>query len=774
MMKKILLSITILALLTISINQVINIFTEAFAQKDTSTISQKSTITSRLNAFGWDSYKKGKLEEAIYFFKKTLNIDPANQEAIYGLSWSYYKQKKFDKAAEGFKKLFKSDYKKSDVAIALFLISLKKKDMNQAKYYYSFLPKDTQKKYSFLLKRPKKKSKRVVKRVKKKPKPNTKLNNLFKVAKEKKWNECLKIIDTLPEKDKNRADVLKIAAWAYYNTNQPEKAKTIFLRLYEKDPKNPEIIKALSLCAFKTKDESLISKLLKENKHNKQLLQFRCDLLSQKILKASNNKNYDELISAYESFLNAGCEDKDHRNRELLAWSYFKKGDYNTSYKIFSDLDILGVKRASVKEGLMESLLALGDERQAWILADKLKNSSDKKDREIAANFYYRQNLPKVASFIDKNPLKPYYNAHSHFGSLKYNYVYIDGDSGTSKLYYQEIPKGELYYRAQENLGVGLGLINVLLQSGPIGERPWLGTPYLKDTITSAHSSVSGFVPYLYVEFEDKWRVDASISSTPIGGPVGAMPTFDFSYSDSTQTKSLSVFQRPVPRSMLSWVGQKDPYTKKYWGRVLSTGIEGAFKYDLKPLWISINARYSHLWGKNIWDNNEYSAGISLGKSTKTTYLSDFSYGIFAHFMHFDNNSNFYTYGHGGYFSPQFFVATGPFVHLSTKPGEKWLIEFDGALSYLNFYEEGSPFYPETKGLSGDYSSEHSSKIGYSAHLSTGYLIRSNIMLQAHAGINKSADFTQWHMGIGLKIFLEPRKGLLNFDILSRMDSLFQ
>ena len=716
---------------------------------------------SKLHAFGWDAFKEGNLNEAIFFFKKALEIDPEDLEARYGLAWIYFKQKKLVQAFNGFKWLFDKNYKKQDVAKALFFLSIKQKNYKRAKYYWTYLAKDEQKKYKYLLRK-----RRTFKRkigVTKQNRNLKKLEKIFALSKKKEWTKVIPLIESLPLTLKNRYDIQKIKAWAYFNTGKIKESKNIFLRLYKKRP-SKEFLTGLSLCAFKTKDLSLIKKLLKDHPYNKKLKEYLCNLKRQQLLDDFKNVN-KQFVENYKLFLDAGCMDEAYKIRELLGWYYLKNKDYYNSYKVFSDLDIL-ITRPSIHQGLMESTLGLKNDREAWLLAKRFSLSDYKEDRKIAADFYYKHNLPKRASFVYSDPSTPYFNAHSHFIGLMYNYSYIDGDAGTSKLYYQELPQLNFYYRVNSKLGAGIAIKNVLFQSGPIGESPWLGTPFMKKTITSGYSSVKGVIPSAYLEFENKWIIRGILSSSPIGGPVGALPTFHIKVQDPENTGSISFFQRSVSRSILSWVGQKDPYTGKYWGRVLSTGIEGFYNLNFRYFWLSFNARYSYLWGKEVWNNNEYSGGFSLGKTTSYGYLSDISYGIFTHLIHYDRNSNFYTYGHGGYFSPQFFVAIGPFIHLETKKGERWLIEFDGALSYLNFYEESSPLYPCTKGLPGRYLSKHSSKIGYSSHISAGYLITPQLMLGAHSGINKSADYTEWHIGVSLNFYFKPRRGLLDFDIV--------
>ncbi|MCA1743085.1 MAG: BCSC C-terminal domain-containing protein [Desulfovibrionales bacterium] len=238
---------------------------------------------------------------------------------------------------------------------------------------------------------------------------------------------------------------------------------------------------------------------------------------------------------------------------------------------------------------------------------------------------------------------------------------------------------------------------------------------------------------------------------------------------------SIELRQGSVMDSLLSAIGQKDPYSRKKWGRVVHSGIKANKNFDLQEsFWLSVQGEYDYYWGKNVADNHRLGGNVSLGQ-TRDLYGMEFSSGLSLTAFHYQNNQNFYTLGHGGYFSPDHFVLAGPFIRLLTPRCKDYWIDFSASLGWMNYKSSQAPHYrkvsqssllnmnvPARNDFQGKYPSEDKAGLAMTLELQGMKLLTRNLALGGMAGINNSSDHTQWQAGLMLRYFFDVREGFFN------------
>jgi len=177
-----------------------------------------------------------------------------------------------------------------------------------------------------------------------------------------------------------------------------------------------------------------------------------------------------------------------------------------------------------------------------------------------------------------------------------------------------------------------------------------------------------------------------------------------------------------------------------------------------------------HYWGENVWNNfsvsGDAAVGYSFPRATGTATL-----GGFVSSAHFDRNSDFYTMGHGGYFSPSFFFMAGPMVRFRTERSHTWALDVQASTGYLYYETDSSPVYPRDDSPE-KYPGDRFSGLGYSGSLRALKLLTPHWAAGAYAGMDKSSGYTRWSVGVSLSWFFQERKSL--GILIPRYEALFE
>ncbi|MBC3921103.1 BCSC C-terminal domain-containing protein, partial [Undibacterium sp. CY18W] len=154
--------------------------------------------------------------------------------------------------------------------------------------------------------------------------------------------------------------------------------------------------------------------------------------------------------------------------------------------------------------------------------------------------------------------------------------------------------------------------------------------------------------------------VRADIGSSPIGFPVqNVVGGLRWSGSDDGASLGIEIARRSVTDSYLSYAGAKDSLYGLTWGGVTRSGIKLDTSYDGEDGGVYANLGYYGLTGKNVAKNTmaEFGAG-AYWRAYKTKDFS-FTTGLGLTSFFYQKNLRYFTYGHGGYFSPKSYVSVG-------------------------------------------------------------------------------------------------------------------
>ena len=163
-------------------------------------------------------------------------------------------------------------------------------------------------------------------------------------------------------------------------------------------------------------------------------------------------------------------------------------------------------------------------------------------------------------------------------------------------------------------------------------------------------------------------------------------------------TAKLWVERKPVTDSVLSYAGTRDPVSGERWGQVMRTGGGISGSYDQDGNGAYGEAVYSRYRGRLVPNNTSFEANLGGYVRLFKGETSQLTGGINANYQAYDNNQNYFTYGHGGYFSPQSFVGIG-FPINYTLATDKLDVKANITPGFQSFKQEETALYPSEPGL---------------------------------------------------------------------------
>lgn len=157
----------------------------------------------------------------------------------------------------------------------------------------------------------------------------------------------------------------------------------------------------------------------------------------------------------------------------------------------------------------------------------------------------------------------------------------------------------------------------------------------------------------------DWGRLTADVGSTPLGFPITNI-VGGLAWNQplgNTMNMKLEASRRAVTDSVLSYAGVTDPITGTTWGGVIRNGGEAIVSYDDQTLGIYTKFAYGYYTGNNVPTNQSYEFTSGAYFRPVKDENQELKVGISATYLSYNQNLSYFTFGQGGYFSPQSFYS---------------------------------------------------------------------------------------------------------------------
>ncbi len=219
---------------------------------------------------------------------------------------------------------------------------------------------------------------------------------------------------------------------------------------------------------------------------------------------------------------------------------------------------------------------------------------------------------------------------------------------------------------------------------------------------------------------------------------------------------AMTAERRPVIDSLLSYVGATDRISGQKWGAVTKNGGGLNLSYDDGDAGLYAGVNYYSYLGDNVKSNNAITSSVGA-------YIRPYRYddrelktGVNISYMNFSKNLSYFSFGQGGYFSPQDYVSVSFPVEYSQHYGN-WNYKLGGAVGYQSYSQDESKYFPNNPALQAQleqyvrdgystessYAAQSKNGIGYNFKADGSYNLQKNMQIGGQVGYDTFGDYSE-------------------------------
>lgn len=478
------------------------------------------------------------------------------------------------------------------------------------------------------------------------------------------------------------------------------------------------------------------------------LKKVKVDYQHEKLYKYYSDAKYDSCYIYGNEVLN---ESDDIGYKKIHAWCAYRSEHYKEAEKMF---EVLNLRTDKTRDDIFAQFISAYRAKHfsnAKKLLDVLYIESTTQSEKIEiAQYYISLNEQKIAQEItsqivetkDREMLQRKINANYKYstnrvnafaGGVNYKNINIENGRHNFTEYYIPIDV-DIYDESTIHYYVDADVLQLSdeFKGSPQKTSYEYGLGWFYDqnklSAKTAFMANGGIkMPYLQAE----------IGTTPIGTDIQQRVTGKLLLHTMNEKYNLSlkVSRVAMDNSMISFVGDnlKDLATNENveWGRVVKSGAELELSYNA-PLSLNLNVGYyPKIEGYRVMDNSQKRVSASLTYSLPTKKYAYLDYSFLGVFDTYKKNSDFFTYGHGGYFSPQRFYLANFATDIASNISSTFYVKAKASVGYQYFKVDGADKFPikdsRTKGLSGSFSGYTKDGLIYKLNLASGIKIANNL-----------------------------------------------
>ncbi|MFD2752886.1 cellulose synthase subunit BcsC-related outer membrane protein [Comamonas terrae] len=286
--------------------------------------------------------------------------------------------------------------------------------------------------------------------------------------------------------------------------------------------------------------------------------------------------------------------------------------------------------------------------------------------------------------------------------------------------------------------------------------------PSARYPTTGAHSKADGYnVGFGYQADRWQWDIGTTGAGMPVTNVVGGIAHTgdwrDIGYR-------VEVSRRPLTGSLLSYGGAHDPITGQTWGGVVATGVSARASTDVGGFAASLSGNYAALTGKNVRSNTRWQLRAALDRDIWRTPSQVVNLGAALSFWGYARDLSEYSWGHGGYYSPQRYASISLPLQWSGREG-RWTWLLRASVSYSRSSSNPTDYFPTDPqlqaqayalGRSAVYAGGSSTGFGRSLRAVLEHQLTSNLALGAQFEMDRSAYYAPTSLMLYARFLFDP------------------
>ncbi len=188
------------------------------------------------------------------------------------------------------------------------------------------------------------------------------------------------------------------------------------------------------------------------------------------------------------------------------------------------------------------------------------------------------------------------------------------------------------------------------------------------------------------------WTLD--LGTTPLGFPVvDWVGGIRYSSGSASGYHTLELSRRAITSTVLSYAGAEDPVSGRTWGGVRENGLGFRIGRNRGP-WSGYFTLGAYVQtARHMPRNRFYRGGAGIDRLLLDHPALSVELGLGLSYWRHDDNLRYYTYGHGGYYSPQRRLALSLPLSLTGLRG-RWSYQLQADISRTDVFEDNALFYP--------------------------------------------------------------------------------
>lgn len=261
---------------------------------------------------------------------------------------------------------------------------------------------------------------------------------------------------------------------------------------------------------------------------------------------------------------------------------------------------------------------------------------------------------------------------------------------------------------------------------------------------------------------------------------VGTTPT-DFAVSNAVAnigwkgkvdriSMGLDAGRSAVRDSILSYAGAQDRFSGLSWGGVTKTGVKFDVVFDDFSYGTYARVGTYMFDGENVKSNNMTQLGAGVFWRLIQSTENNLTVGLDLASYSYEDNQNFYSLGHGGYFSPQSYLNLGIPITLSGKRGQL-SYSVRAFAGFQDFETDFALVFPENPNLQTQlellaeedatvrtfHEASKESSLNYNLSSEFEYLIKPQLGIGASLTLQSAANFNEQNLSFFTKYYFKPQ-----------------